>query len=49
MILCKAVALPTKSELLSILTTTCQVARIYWEVDGKVKIYATVKRIFGMR
>jgi len=25
------------------------VARIYWEVDGKVMIYATVKRIFGMR
>ena len=40
---------PTKSELSSILLTTCQVARIYWEVDGKVMIYATVKRIFGMR
>jgi len=25
------------------------VARIYWEVDGKVMIYATVKRIFGLR
>ena len=43
--------IPTKSELLSLshLLTTCQVARIYWEVEGKVMIYATVKRIFGMR
>ena len=47
----KVLLIPTKSELLSLshLLTTCQVARIYWEVEGKVKIYATVKRIFGMR
>merc|ERR1712032_1765209 len=25
------------------------VARIYWEVDGKVMIHATVKRICGLR
>ena len=41
--------IPTKSELLSLSLTTWQVARIYWEVEGKVMIYATVKRIFGMR
>ena len=47
----KVLLIPTKSELLSLshLFTTCKVARIYWEVDGKVMIYATVKRIFGMR